>query len=117
VGSGQPLFEAFPSIGEGDEPRIAHLAVQPRRVVLPETRPAGRRARIVVWLTEPGVVTLSLPGELRFSRPLQRGRNALPLPVGPHRQLLPSGPYRLIATPRTRSGEGRSIETRFQVIR
>jgi hypothetical protein len=114
---GQPVAKAFPPTGEDDEPRIAHLAVLPRRVVLSRTRPVRRRARIVVWLTEPGRVTLSLPGELRFSRPLHRGRNTLPLPVGPHHRLLPRGPYRLIATPRTRSGEGRSMETRFEVIR
>jgi hypothetical protein len=106
--------------GEGEEEgalRITHLAVRPRRVVLRGWRAGQPPARIVVYVSREGWVTLRLPGRLRFSRLLHRGRNSLPLPVGPRRRLLPGGEYRLLATPRPPGDAGRPIQAAFSVVR
>lgn len=96
--------------------RIDHLAVKPRRVRLRSGHPRQRGAEIVLSLSRPGRVSLSLPQHFRFSRRLHAGRNLLPLPRRSGGRLLPRGRYRLRASPLTPGENGRVVRASFRVV-
>jgi Kelch motif len=95
--------------------RISYLAVRPRRVLL-SGPPHRGGAKIVLFLSRAGWVSLRLPGHFHCTRRLRAGRNVLPLPIHAHGRPLPPGRYRLVATPRP-TGGGRPVRAAFRVVR
>jgi hypothetical protein len=110
----EPAGPRPPAAGQGVL-RIAHLAIRPRRVLLHGPR---RRwgAKIVLFLSRAGWVSLRLPGRFHFDRQLRTGRNVLPLPLHAHGRPLPPGLYRLVATPRP-AADGGPVRAAFRVVR
>ncbi len=96
--------------------RITYLAVRPRRVLLRGAR-HRQRAKIALFLSRAGRVSLRLPGRFHFDKRLRAGRNVLPLPIRSHGRLLPGGHYRLVATPHPPGGGGKPVRAGFQVVR
>lgn len=117
--------EAIPAAGEpapniaprGERaPRIERLAVRPQRVRLRSGPPRRRGATIILFLSDPGRVSLRLPGHFRFSRRLHAGRNVLSLPTRSSGRLLPRGRYQLLATPQPRAEAGAVARADFRVV-
>ena len=93
--------------------RIERLSVRPRRVRLRSGPPRRRGAKIVLFLSEPGRVSLRLPQRFRLDIGLGAGRNVLFLPTRSHGRLLPRGRHRLVATPQP---DGQAVRAPFRVV-
>ncbi len=115
----QPSGATLP-LSAGESPpappaRVAVLRVR-RLAVRPEKVPQGKKASIVVVLSQPGMVTVSLPGHFRLSRKLRVGRNTLPLPLRSKGKLLPPGRHTLRAQARGPTSSRRTVHASFTVI-